>query len=57
MKTGMWTNGKRTITGVWNYHWPSDRFIVELKAGRRKVIAGEHPEWGNWKLVRQESAV
>lgn len=56
-----WTNGKRRVTGRWTYHWASDRFVVELDqrdriTGQPKciVIAGDSPEWGNWKLEREE---
>lgn len=57
---GVWTNGKRQLTGVWEYRWASDRFLVRLDSRdrivgspREMILAGEHPEWGNWKLLRE----
>jgi hypothetical protein len=55
-----WVNGKQQVTGSWRYHWPSDRFVIELNSKdritgtrRRMVVAGDTPEWGNWKLQRK----
>ena len=62
MKNGTWTNGKRTVTGKWAYMWQSERFVVELNSvdritgmRRRLVLAGDRPEWGNWKLVTTDN--
>ena len=59
MKPGVWTNGKRTVTGRWQYHWSADRFVILLDNKdrvtgdyRRIVVGGDAPEWGKWKLVR-----
>jgi len=60
MKIGKWANGKKTITGMWDYIWQSDRFIIILDSkdrvtgdNKRIVVAGETPEWGNWILQRE----
>ena len=60
MGKAAWTNGKRRVTGYWQYHWASDRFVITLDTrdritGRPKVViaSGDAPEWGNWKLERQ----
>ena len=57
-KPGKWTNGKRTITGWWDYYWPADRFDIRLNSkdringfARSFSTHGDKPEWGNWKLV------
>ena len=57
-----WTNGKRTITGCWWYNWASDHFVICLNSRdhitgqlRQFIHCGETPEWGNWKLVDQET--
>jgi len=59
-RAGIWTNGKQKVSGFWSYHWPSNRFVIELNSTdrltgmrRRMTVAGDHPEWGNWKLVRE----
>lgn len=61
MRDGVWTNGKRRLTGRWEYNRASDTFIILLNG--RDRITGEHrrltlrgeetPEWGNWKLERR----
>lgn len=60
MSRATWINGKRKQTGAWEYQRASDRFVIELDSRdwitgqkRRIVVAGETPEWGNWKLERQ----
>ena len=52
-----WKNGKRKVTGTWEYNWASDSFTIRLDSidritGKRKtiVVTGDKPEWGNWKL-------
>jgi hypothetical protein len=61
MKPAIWKNGRRTMRGRYEYHWASNRFVIELEsrdritgANRRMVIAGDKPEWGNWRLGRLE---
>lgn len=56
---GIWRNGKRTVTGCWFYDETGDTFVVELDSYdritgtlRRKIVYGDSPEWGNWKLER-----
>lgn len=58
----VWTNGKKSITGNWIYYRHNDRFFISLDSkdpitGRRRelAVAGDHPEWGKWKLVRKEA--
>lgn len=54
----VWAKGKRTITGCWEYYWPTDCFDIWLDkydpaTGMRKhvQVTGDTPEWGDWKLV------
>jgi hypothetical protein len=56
MKEAVWTNGKRRVTGRWEYLWQSDRFRIELDQRdsttgqpKRFTVTGESPEWGNWR--------
>ena len=59
MKTGVWKNGKRIITGFWKYDYPSGRFVILINKKdritgsdqREIVVSGDKPEWGNWKLL------
>lgn len=56
-----WTNGKKTLTGSYEYFWHSDSFVIRLDStdritGRKRVVhvyGDDLPEWGNWKLVRE----
>lgn len=55
-----WTNGKRKLTGLWEYIWHSDSFLISLDSrdritGEQRVfrVHGDTPEWGNWRLVRE----
>jgi len=57
MKAATWVNGKRKITGRWEYFWAADRFVIELDSKdritgepRQIEVAGDRPEWGNWRL-------
>lgn len=60
MRQATWSNGKRRLTGSYDYIWASDTFVIELDSrdrltGRRRrfsVVGGDHPEWGRWKLER-----
>jgi predicted alpha-1,6-mannanase (GH76 family) len=61
MRTAKWRNGKREITGRWEYLWAAQRFVIVLDAtdrttGQQKrfVVSGDTPEWGNWRLVKEE---
>lgn len=63
MTRDVWVNGKRRVTGHWTYHWAPDRFTITLDQkdritgeNKRLVVAGDKPEWGNWKLLRDASA-
>lgn len=61
-RQAQWTNGKKTISGRWHYFRPGDFFIIELDQSDRTTgqktktfrVYGEFPEWGNFKLVRDE---
>jgi hypothetical protein len=65
MRRATWQNGRRTMTGQWEYIWHADRFRIVLDqidrvTGQNKVIvtAGsqrEKPEWGNWALSEHQS--
>jgi hypothetical protein len=48
-----WTNGKKTISGWYIYNWGSDRFVTQVNRGKRRIVYGDRPEWGNWKLVKE----
>lgn len=54
MTKGTWLNIKtgKTRTGEWVYRWGADRFIVDIKGLRRQIVAGEEPQYGNWRLQR-----
>jgi len=57
-----WVNGKKRIEGYYFYYWPRDTWIVTLKSRDRvtgelrrlDLLGYDAPEWGNWKLVREE---
>jgi hypothetical protein len=61
-RDGKWTNGKETETGRWVYNWAADNFTISLDSrdpitGRPRtfIVYGDSPEWGKWKLVREEA--
>jgi len=54
----IWSDGKTTVQGTWEYYRPSDKFIIWLDSkdpvtGRQRVVEthGDVPEWGKWKRV------
>jgi len=58
-KKATWKNGKRKVSGSWEYNWASDTFTISLDSfdrvtGRQRcfTVHGDEPEWGNWKLER-----
>ncbi len=50
------------ITGRWSYHWSADRFSIRLNPSKETrgirnhdfSLGGDHPEWGDWKLVEDD---
>ena len=62
MRKAKWTNGKRTVSGWWEYRWQSDRFFIILDQSdrttgtRQKTLTtcNDTPEWGRFKLVEGE---
>jgi hypothetical protein len=58
-----WTDGKRTITGRFEYYWPGDRFDIWLDSTDRitgkqrhiSLVGEDSPQWGKWKIVREET--
>lgn len=60
-KEATWKNGRKRIKGRWYYNWAADRFFIQLDVKDRITsssvkefsVSGEHPEWGNWKLVKE----
>jgi hypothetical protein len=55
-----WKNGKKKLTGKWAYIWSSETFVIYLNSTdsvtgtqRTIVVGGDHPEWGNWKIVEE----
>jgi hypothetical protein len=63
MRHTTWTNGKRTVKGCWNYYWASDCFVVTLFQRDRTTgasektfrVYGDTPEWGNWKMQKENA--
>jgi len=61
MHKARWTNGKRTVSGWWEYIWQSDRFFIIIDQRDRTTGASQKtltthndtPEWGNFKLVKE----
>ncbi len=60
MRRARWINGRKSILGWWTYNWAADRFHIELDSRdpitggiRKMTVAGDEPEWGNWKLDRE----
>jgi len=58
-KEAVWINGKKEISGAWNYNWASDSFTISLNSkdritgeDRTFIVKGDSPEWGNWKLKK-----
>ena len=53
MNSGMWINKKtkNIRSGQWCYVWHSDIFYIWIKGLPMKSIKGDHPEFGNWKLI------
>jgi hypothetical protein len=61
MNRGIWKNGKKKLTGYWEYYWPGGYFIIELDEPdpitnqiRNFRSNEETPEWGKWRLVRKK---
>ena len=54
-----WTNGKKTITGSWTYSPEKEEYTIYLDRKNRNIIHVNFPktwpEWGNWKLVQNNS--
>jgi len=54
----IWTDGKRFITGSWNYIWHRDCFAISIDKRVSGLnirnldfsCSGETPEFGKWKL-------
>jgi hypothetical protein len=62
MNEAIWKNGDRRVRGRWSYNWAADRFYVVLDSKdritgmkREMCIAGDTPEWGGWRLVRERA--
>ena len=64
-RDAQWKNQKtgEIITGSWKYVWHLDRFFIWLDStdpitNRRRELqcSGDHPEWGQWKLVKDKSS-
>ena len=62
MRKAKWRNGRRVVSGWWEYVWQSDRFLIILNVNDRTTGAvqkrlttdGDTPEWGNFKLVKED---
>lgn len=62
MYKATWKKGRKTIKGHWYYRWAADRFVIWLDGKDHDtgltrepfVIAGDHPEFGGWKLIKSE---
>jgi hypothetical protein len=44
MKDQIWVKGNKEISGQWEYYWPSDMFIIQIKS-KRFIVKGDKPEW------------
>lgn len=60
----IWVNGKKKVSGHWNYLWSADKFIIQLdsidrttKRPRVFTVTGDTPEWGNWKRIPIEPCI
>lgn len=58
-KRGTWVRGKQRLSGLWV--WTGSRFIISLdsvdhisRMRRRFFVYGDTPEWGGFKLEREE---
>jgi len=59
MPSATWSNGKRAVSGTWDYYWAGDYFSITLASKDRVTgeqrsfrVYGDSPEWGKWKLDR-----
>lgn len=57
VRRAVWINGKKRITGTYEWCWASQRYHVVLDSrdpitGLIRVLSlsGDAPEWGKWKL-------
>lgn len=57
-----WVNGKKKLKGRWYYSWGPNKFWISLDSKdpitgefRRFDVYGDSPEWGKWKLVRENT--
>lgn len=53
-----WTNGERTVGGVWRWSYNQQRFFIQLDGTddlglRRKTLEvfGDEPNFGKFKLI------
>jgi hypothetical protein len=58
----VWSNGEVEIPGRWVYDRGADRFHIWLdsidqvtRRARYLVVAGDKPEWGDWKRVEKKT--
>lgn len=63
-REAVWKNGRKKLTGRWYYCWAGDYFVVRLDPEcsiRHKFLNSEFrvydesPEFGRWKLVRDQA--
>lgn len=53
-RSAKWTNGKTTRDGWYEYYWPGDFFWVKAGSETVRKVYRDEPEWGEWRLVRDE---
>lgn len=61
MRDAIWTNGKSTRAGSWEWFGHANTFLVVLDKPvgyggetrkRLELLGYETPEWGKWRLIR-----
>lgn len=57
-----WTDGKRIVTGEWEYRRSCDNFAIRLDSkdpitGRQRmfIVYDDVPEWGKFKLIQEKT--
>lgn len=54
LRPAKWTNGKTVRNGFYEFYWPGDFFWVWFGNAAARKVYNDTPEWGNWKLIREE---
>lgn len=54
-KKASWSDGNTTLTGKWCYIYESDMFHISLDNGKTFKTMSDHPEWHNFKLIKNDN--